>query len=250
MALSPNQAHQDEHAAATEEALTAAESVGREYRRLLHELAGLVDGSLRSVQSATSLLERQADAQTIAATLAAAQQGLRSLADLVRAARSGQTTWTWRAPEQFSLRESLWDSIELVRPSAGERSVTLDVEIDASLASVPPLPISPVITNALRNAVEASSPGDRISVRASCRGGTLCLRVLDEGMGLPDGADERSPFREGFTTKVGGSGIGLAICQEIVNNLGGFVALRNRDDGQRGCAFVLDIPLPRAEHAA
>lgn len=63
------------------------------------------------------------------------------------------------------------------------------------------------------------------------------VRVEDEGPGIQDGADVFVPF---FTTKPGGSGIGLALCRQIVDAHHGTITLANRPEG--GCVATVRLP--------
>ena len=63
--------------------------------------------------------------------------------------------------------------------------------------------------------------------------------VEDEGPGLSNTANLFVPF---FTTKPGGSGIGLVLCRQIAEAHGGTLLLENRPTG-RGCQALLRLPL-------
>ena len=67
----------------------------------------------------------------------------------------------------------------------------------------------------------------------------LLIKVEDEGPGLPATANLFVPF---FTTKTGGSGIGLVLCRQIAEAHGGSLDLENRPEGQ-GCRALLRLPL-------
>ena len=67
----------------------------------------------------------------------------------------------------------------------------------------------------------------------------LELWVEDEGPGLPEGGNLFVPL---FSTKPGGTGIGLVLCRQIAEGHGGTVELANRD-GARGARAVLRLPL-------
>ncbi|MCB1640299.1 MAG: HAMP domain-containing histidine kinase, partial [Xanthomonadales bacterium] len=73
--------------------------------------------------------------------------------------------------------------------------------------------------------------------------GAAEIEILDEGPGLSQTENLFVPF---FTTKPGGSGIGLVLARQIAEAHGGWVNLVNRDDGQ-GCRAVLGVPLAVAE---
>jgi signal transduction histidine kinase len=65
----------------------------------------------------------------------------------------------------------------------------------------------------------------------------LEIRVDDDGPGLPPSANLFVPF---FTTKPGGSGIGLVLCRQIAEAHGGTLSLANRPEG--GCRATLRLP--------
>ena len=97
-----------------------------------------------------------------------------------------------------------------------------------------------VLINLLRNAVDASlETGGSVDVGWEARNGFLEVKVVDEGQGLSNTANLFVPF---FTTKPGGSGIGLALSRQITEGHGGTLTLENRDNG-RGCEAKLRLPL-------
>jgi signal transduction histidine kinase len=76
------------------------------------------------------------------------------------------------------------------------------------------------IDNVLRNAVEASPPGETVQATVDVQAGSLRVRIADHGPGVPDGraGEIFEPF---FTTKPDGTGLGLAISQAIAQAHGG-----------------------------
>lgn len=98
------------------------------------------------------------------------------------------------------------------------------------------------LINLIRNGIEAAqdlSGGVRLSWRVF--GGALEILVEDEGPGLPTTANLFVPF---FSTKPGGSGIGLVLTRQIAEGHGGSLTLENRFDRSGVCAR-LRIPLPK-----
>lgn len=103
-----------------------------------------------------------------------------------------------------------------------------------------------LLINLLRNAREAVAghPGCIDVSWASLDDGMVEVRVEDDGPGIVAGADVFVPF---FTTRPGGTGIGLALCRQIADAHGGHVGLENRAEG-RGA--VARVRLPAADGAA
>ncbi len=97
-----------------------------------------------------------------------------------------------------------------------------------------------LLINLLRNAVDASlTTSGQVSIGWNRSGAQLELFVRDEGPGLANTANLFVPF---FTTKPGGSGIGLVLSRQIAEAHGGSLSLRNRV-GPPGCEACLTLPL-------
>ena len=99
-----------------------------------------------------------------------------------------------------------------------------------------------VIINLLKNAKEAGGQGDGISldVKSDGAGGAIIV-VEDRGQGMSPEVLESAmlPF---YSTKEGGSGLGLSLCREIVEAHGGGIRLENREGG--GLTVTCTIPGP------
>jgi nitrogen fixation/metabolism regulation signal transduction histidine kinase len=96
-----------------------------------------------------------------------------------------------------------------------------------------------VLINLLRNAADASlATGGGVSIGWQRDGGMLEIWVKDDGQGLSSTANLFVPF---FTTKPGGSGIGLVLSRQIAEGHGGALMLENRSDGP-GCIARLRLP--------
>jgi len=97
------------------------------------------------------------------------------------------------------------------------------------------------LINVLKNAVEATleAEGELVTIRWLTRGGMLHILIEDNGPGLADTGNLFVPF---FTTKPGGSGIGLVLSRQIAEGHGGTLELESRSEG-RGARARITIPL-------
>jgi signal transduction histidine kinase len=117
--------------------------------------------------------------------------------------------------------------------------VTVDGGPDATVVADPDQ-LEALMINLVRNGADAAlETGGGVRVSWASEGGWLVTRIEDEGPGLTDTGNLFVPF---FTTKPGGTGIGLALCRQIAEAHGGTVALANRA-GAPGCVASVRLPL-------
>ena len=116
------------------------------------------------------------------------------------------------------------------------------VQLDAGNGigiDVDPDQLEQALINLVKNAAEASlSQGGEVAIRATRGPGSIAIRIIDDGPGLSGSENLFVPF---FTTKPGGSGIGLVLARQIVEAHGGSLRLHNRDD-RSGC--IAEVVLP------
>jgi PAS domain S-box-containing protein len=125
--------------------------------------------------------------------------------------------------------------------------IVLDVDAEPGL---PPVAADPdklrqVLTNLIDNAVKYSPDGGHVSVLVARVGNRIRFRVQDEGLGVPP-ADQARIFEKFFrldpqlTRGVGGTGLGLYICRELVERMHGRIGVNS--DGRSGSTFWVELP--------
>jgi len=100
-----------------------------------------------------------------------------------------------------------------------------------------------VLSNGIRNAVQAMGDGGILRVSAGMEGTRVAIRIEDTGPGIPE-AERSRLFTPFFTTKMDGTGLGLAYSKKVVEGMGGEIGLSNRKHGE---GAVLSILLPSAK---
>jgi two-component system, NtrC family, nitrogen regulation sensor histidine kinase NtrY len=139
------------------------------------------------------------------------------------------------------------DFAALVGRVASLQAGRVDIEGGPSVRlSIDPDQIEQVLINLLRNGVEAAGEGGTVRIDWHNEEDRLMVEVVDDGPGLARTDNLWVPF---FTTKPGGTGIGLVLSREIVENHGGAITLENRSS-VRGCIARVSLPLGGARRAA
>lgn len=150
------------------------------------------------------------------------------------------------AKESVKIDQVIRDMVQFCETNAARDHVVIDTEIDSRLPAIltDRIQLEQVLLNLMMNAIEAA-PGcspeqpSHIHVEA-CQDavGMLRISICDEGPGLPTD-DMELLFKQFFTTKDRGMGMGLAISRSLVENLGGELRAENRSNGGACFHFTL-----------
>jgi signal transduction histidine kinase len=143
---------------------------------------------------------------------------------------------------RLDVAASVEDAVRLARSSLATSNVRIETALTGNLPAVEcdEEQIKQVLLNLLMNAVQAMPDGGRVDVSASQEGGHVALIVADDGPGIPEEMRARifDPF---FTTREAGTGLGLAVVQQIVTQHGGQIDVEQ--NGAQGARFVVRIPI-------
>jgi PAS domain S-box-containing protein len=164
---------------------------------------------------------------------------------------SGRLRVTPRRLDAVQLAASVVDAARVVAPS----SIAIELEVSDCSAAVAADPehLRQVLVNLVDNAVKYSPDGGRVAVRIEDRSPSIRFAVSDEGLGIP--ANEQARVFDKFyrldpdlTRGVGGTGLGLYICRELVRRMGGRISVASAPG--EGSTFVIDLPVAAAPEGA
>jgi PAS domain S-box-containing protein len=127
------------------------------------------------------------------------------------------------------------------------KTIELSLDVDgAPKISCDENKLRQVLVNLVDNAVKYSPRGGRVELRVRNGDGSCVIDVVDEGLGIPP--TERERIFEKFyrldpeqTQGVGGSGLGLYICRELVERMDGRLSVESEPG--KGSRFTLELPV-------
>lgn len=164
------------------------------------------------------------------------------------------------------IQQAMADLLDLTRPSGNGAAQTgpvgvgeaLDTALALSIATLkssdisvvvqkdPDLPavradrngLAQVFLNLILNAKDAMPHGGRLEIEIRRNGRGVGVQIRDTGSGIPSRHMEQV-FEPFFTTKEHGTGLGLAVCRNILEKIGGRITARNHPQG--GAQFILSL---------
>ncbi len=147
--------------------------------------------------------------------------------------------------ELADIRSEYEDVVYMYGSRLGQDGIVLDYQDNDD--EIPEISCDPkrmrqVFLNILDNAAKHGSEGNRIETSIACENESVVVRIRDYGPGIPE--DELPLVKKKFykgSSKARGSGIGLAVCDEIVQMHGGDLILENAEGGGTLVTVVLPV---------
>ncbi|HWC36384.1 MAG TPA: ATP-binding protein [Mycobacteriales bacterium] len=153
--------------------------------------------------------------------------------------------------EPVQVAEVIGTTIDMVRPAAAERGVSLDVieGLEGLTARADRQRLRQILLNLLSNAVKYNRPGGSVTVSYELRDADMCrIAVTDTGLGIrPEDFDRVfAPFERlgADQLNVEGTGMGLTVCRQLATAMNGEMGLTS--EVNRGSTFWVDLPLAAA----
>ncbi|PJI99287.1 phospho-acceptor domain-containing protein [Acidovorax sp. 69] len=222
---------------------------------MAHELNQPLTALLSSTQAAQRLLANDPPdlpdlpmAQTAMAR--AVEQARRASTVVGRLRRLVERPDLAGQAQPLALPAAVHEVLHLLEPEFAQRGVVPDVTTGADLPPVlaEPVALQQIIHNLLMNALQALEqvpPSERQLRIAMSRlnAGHVALSVRDHGPGIPPEARQHL-FEPFYTTRSGGLGLGLTLCESLAQAMGAHLALAPEAPAaeNRGAEFVLTLP--------
>ena len=144
--------------------------------------------------------------------------------------------------QQVNIRTLLSDVLQLGEHAVAKKQIVFEEHIQNGVPDVEcdPDQLRQVLLNLVINAIEASPDGGTVNLAANSEYGKITIQVVDEGTGVAP-EDVEKLFDPFFTTKESGTGLGLSVAHQIVNQMGGQLTARRNSD--RGMTFSVVLPV-------
>jgi signal transduction histidine kinase/DNA-binding response OmpR family regulator len=225
----------------------------REAERLKDELMATVSHELRTPLAsilgfAELLVTRELDEETRTRYLGTIHREAARLTalindflDLQRMEEGGFTL----ALEPFDLGELVRHEAEVFSGQSTDHTVQVDIPDDKLDVVGEPERVAQVLANLLSNAIKYSPTGGTVRVLAESRRSFVRVSVSDEGLGIPRD-QQRHIFTKFFrvdssdTRRIGGTGLGLALCRELIEAHGGRIGFESARG--KGSTFWFELP--------
>ena len=214
-------------------------------RHLFHSRAveGVVHNLRNHIATAVAYLKEiephrldPVDRESVSTATAAANDAV----TVLRSLSQGATPRVTYAIDPVDLNELVTRALGMARPRARAKEVQLAVRESPEDVKVraDPLLMREVITNLMNNAIDAAPSGGHVTAISGRRSGRPYFSVSDDGPGISDDHRHRL-FEPHFTTKEGGTGLGLFMSYGIVREHQGELLY---EGNRRGAVFTVTLP--------
>lgn len=227
-------------------------SLSRLYRSMAHDLRAPLNAMVVNLELLQDAVAPGASGENLDERRRRYARVLKE--EMERLNRYLQAFLTQTAPEsegdrRLDLRQQLADLVQFVEPQAKKQKVELDPELPDRQAWVygSADQLRQAVLSLVVNALEVQPDGGWIGIGLEEADGRVRVWVEDEGPGIPPRYREQV-FGMHFTTRDGGSGIGLSVARDIAERHHGTLRLTGAEPGE-GTRFTLDLPAAPSEEA-
>ena len=215
---------------------------------LAHELNQPLTAVLANTQAASRLLADDPPELDVArcAMAQAVQQARRASEVVIRLRRAVERPDCMAQQQVVDLQDAVRNALYLLEPEFNRRGAVASMAFLSTPPAVlaEPVALEQIIHNLLMNALQALEQVPKaerqLKIGLVQKGGRGLLTIADSGPGIPSDVLPRI-FEPFYTTRNGGLGLGLSLCETLSASMGGSIYARN--NMPRGSVFTLDLRL-------
>ncbi len=213
-------------------------SIGKLAGGIAHEFNNPLDGVIRYTNLS---LEQVKDNEVLHGYLLEIKQGLNRMANIVRSLLACARN-SFPSMQKVDINQIVEQSVAAVKSDIFHKNISLKQDLAQDLPQTVDLGIERILSNLLRNAIDAIDSNGEIKIKTFSKEKMLYLQVSDTGCGIPQEALERI-FEPFFTTKdmERGCGLGLTIVNEIVRHYNGKIEVES--SAKKGTIFTVTLPI-------
>jgi signal transduction histidine kinase len=212
-------------------------TIGKLAGGIAHEFNNPLDGVMRYTNLC---LEHTKDDEIVRGYLLEIKEGLNRMANIVKNLLACSRNDTLQK-SAIDFNQALDRSLDSVQMEIDHKNIHIRKDVPGNMPPIPDLGLERILTNILRNAVDAIQSGGEIAVCAQYQDDILHIKISDTGIGISKD-DMGKIFEPFYTTKPmdKGCGLGLTIVSEIIKAYNGTIHVESRHGA--GTTFFVNLP--------
>jgi len=213
---------------------------------MAHELNQPLTALLANTQAANRLLaDEPPDIATARDAMQRTVEQARRTSEVVGRLRDAvERPESTGQPRTVDLARTVRDALYLLEPECSLRQVTPEVHAEKVTVHADPVAVEQIVHNLITNALQAleqvAAAQRTLAIKVARTDNQGVLTIHDGGPGIPTDVLPRV-FEPFFTTRPGGLGLGLSLCESLAASMDGSLAAANAESG--GAVFTLRLPL-------
>lgn len=230
-----------------EERLTDAEAQLRRLQSVGAKVAHELKNPLASIKGLCQLVARTPESERTQERLAVVASEISRMETILNEYLSFSRPLEDLRPEVLDVTAIARDVLDVLAGRADQGEVTLDLDGGAAQVHGDGRRLKEALINLVANAIEATPTGGAVRLRVHNGGGAVVIEVKDTGRGIAVEDLERigTSF---FTTRPGGTGLGVVLAQGVINQHGGTLTYQSQVG--RGTTATITLPVRAAQAPA
>lgn len=219
-------------------------SIGMLASKVAHELNNPLDGILRYINLAMRIMEQE-NLEKPLNYLKQCRKGLMRMVQITGELLEFSRR-TYAQTEQDTIEHVIEDALTTMMAKIEATNIIIMRDYRSGLPKIRNTNMYQVFCNIIKNAIDAMPNGGQLKIKTSLtKDNTIIIEFKDTGTGLPQENIE-TIFEPFFTTKEKGkgTGLGLAVCRDIIENHNGRITAQNAPEG--GSIFTIYLPAGKA----